>query len=224
MAVMTIPECEKWLANCNVKLTKWGWMPVHKKLAKYIRDKTKKEFRGHKTPDGQAWAKAEFWEPKKKLSIGTKAEIAIENRAGRANFGKPYKRVIKTEGELKAAQNMQWRPEALKKSHKAVRVPALYRKNEKKGIKAASDLYTWINEAGRRNGSGGPVHQGKFHFRFGLLGWRDKYAEWFYGTRKYRGSDVKARPFLGLNKADVDFVMKAYADHAMKRIGKKNSD
>ena len=45
---------------------------------------------------------------------------------------------------------MQWRPEALKKSHKVIRVPALYRKSTKKGIKPASDLYDWINEAGRR--------------------------------------------------------------------------
>ncbi|MDD5348483.1 MAG: hypothetical protein PHT59_07710 [Candidatus Omnitrophica bacterium] len=223
MAVMTIPEAERWLKDSSVRLGKWGWMPVHKKITKYIREKTKKGFRSQITPDGGAWPKAEFWKPKKTLSVGMKAAIGIDNRAGSRNFGKPYKRIIKTQDDLDSAKALQWNPEFLKKAHKKVLVPALYRKSEKKGIKPATDLYDWINEAGRRTGSGGPVHQSKFDYSFGLHGWRVKYAGWYYGDAKYYGVSVKARPFLGLNEKDVDFVVAAYAEHAMKMIDKVTS-
>ena len=226
MSVMTIPECEKWLADCNVRLTQWGWMPVHKKLAKYIRQRTTKSFRAHKDPDGTPWPKKEVWVPKKKLRIGTKAIIGIDWRPGSSNYGKPYRRKIKTEDELLEAKRLQWWPEFLAAEHKSKFFPALYRRkgNDEARVKPATTLYEKFNEAGRRTGSGGVVHQGKFHFRFGLHGWMNKLEGLHWGDTKYRDQPIHKRPLLGLNKADVDFVMKAYADHAMKRIGKKNSD
>lgn len=226
MAQMTIPEAEQWIKRTDVKLTKWGWMPVHKKLAKYIRQRTTSNFRGHKTPDGSQWKKAEYWVPKRKLNIGNKAVIGLDNRAGSANYGKPYKRKIRTEDELKSAKRAQWWPEMLLASHKKKLVNPIYRRKgiPELRIKQAYRLYQQFNSAGRQGGNGGVVQMGKFHFRFGLFGWSEKLAGLHWGGTKYKHQPINARPLLGLNQKDVKFVVDTYSAHYMKRIEKANSD
>jgi hypothetical protein len=121
---------------------------------------------------------------------------------------------------------MQWTKEILEAEHKIKFIHAIYRKKSdpKTRTKKATVLYGKFNEAGRRGGTGGVLHNSKFNFRFGLHGWMEKLAGLHWGDTKYREHTIHARPLLGLNQADLKFVEKAYADHAMKRIEKANSD
>lgn len=224
MAVMTIPEAERWLKDSSVKLGKWGWMPVHRKIGKYLRQKTTKDFRGHKNPDGGTWPKAEYWIPKKKLHIGSNAVIGYDNRAGSSNFGKPYKRKIATEDELQRAKRIQWYPEMLLADHKSKFVNPIYRKKglPELRIKQAYKFYEQFDAAGRRGGTGGVLQMGKFHLRFGLHGWMEKLASLHFGGT-VKGKQIRARPLIGLTRTDLKFIDDTYAAHALKMMEKQTS-
>jgi len=200
---MTTREFDRWIRDLSAFGTKWGCVPEHKKISKYLRDQHKKRLRAHVDPLGRPW-RPRFHKPMPK--VGDVAPMLAEGGARRVVTAR-----IRNVPDRRRAVEFRKRFGPPAKA-----VPALIRTRKYPGAHKAKKILEFLTKAGRS------VRLGKTFLTYGYTPGTRWIEEAIGGgtSRRYR-KRIPERDVIGMNDRDVEAVTKIYADGLEKRAVKR---
>jgi hypothetical protein len=220
----------------------YGILPELRHVSKYLRGEHGKRMRRHVSPDGAAWPKATFKTTKLPEPILGKAGPI----AGNAFYNLRWSKLRTIAQVIRSREIIEKLTRSRAGKAGEIKVPALYRSQSYGSLSTAGSLGQYfgkkdsqavkkISVAGKLFGMltkdrvAGGVNRiqkknGLYELLYGLGAMAARWAGVHqFGGGTFKGKAVPRRPFLGMNQANITYIISRFNAAAQRIISGKSS-